>query len=564
MKDRIRSIGRFFAELKRRKVYRVAVVYIVVAVGAIELLDTIIPATRLPDWADELFLALVLLGLPLAIVLAWAFDLTPDGLSRTGKADGPDTAAAGRASDELPLRERAVAVLPFDSFGEETSTAFNNAIHGDVLTRLSTVSDLLVISRTSVLQYRNAAKPLPAIARELGVRWVLTGEVQEIAGRVQVNARLLDAGNDRQVWAEKYQRELTADHIFDIQSDITRQIIAALAARLTRGEAREVERAPTGDLEAYRLNSQGRRSLDQRTEEGMRRAVAHFQAAIERDPEYALAYVGLADALALLFDYSYEPARSTLLEAEDAVRRALDLEPQLAEAHASLGLIHSNRREGPAAIRELTRAVELRPGYAEAYNWLSWVHVLLGHTEEALASARRAIELDPLSPESISNLALSQLASGVGDLGLAEARRGNEIEPAFTTLAFYEGLALYHLGRFQEAQAVLEGVRAPWAGEGPRATLALAYAAAGETDHARTVLADVEDSGDRFAAALVRAALGEHELALEQLDGFDDWDPWPCLAVHHLYPDVLGPLRERPRFQSVLESLNRSWGMTEG
>jgi len=232
------------------------------------------------------------------------------------------------------VNDLSIAVLPFETLGQEQATVFTDGVHADVLTRLSSVSDLSVTSRTSVMRYRTSDKTLPTIARELGVTWVLRGEVQETANQVQVSARLVNARTDRQVWAQSYRRELTAANLFEIQGEITAQIALALETQLSPEEEQQVARTPTQNLDAYRFYVQGRGLLDQRTEDGMRRAGEYFRQAIARDSSYAVAWAGLADALWLFEDYGYAEPGSLLPQAGEAARRALALDPDLAEAHA--------------------------------------------------------------------------------------------------------------------------------------------------------------------------------------------------------------------------------------
>jgi len=459
------------------------------------------------------------------------------------------------------VSDRSIAVLPFETLGSEEANTFTKGIHGDLLTRLSHISGLSVTSRVSVMRYETPDKPLPAIAEELGVAWILNGEVQETANQVQVNARLVNARTDRQVWAESYQRALTAENLFQIQAEITKQIARELETQLSPAEARQVEQTPTEDLAAYRLYSQGRQQLDQRSAQGLQQALDYFERAISADSSYSLAWVGLSDALLLLSDYGYGEKDSALPRAERAVRRALVLDPESAEAHASLGLLHSERRDGPAAIRDLERAIELRPGYAEAHNWLSWVHLLLGDPIEALESARRAVELDPLSVEAVSNLSFSYLANGESEQALGESRRTLEIQPAWSTGQLYKGLALYQLGRLSEAIQVVSGLSAPWAGSGPLATLALARLAAADTVEAAVLLSRITELGDPFAAGLVLAAMGDEEAAFEAFQRVDHWADWPTLAVHHLYPDIWATLSSDARYAELVSNVARAWGL---
>ena len=460
------------------------------------------------------------------------------------------------------VTERSIAVLPFETLGQDDATAFTDGIHGDILTRLSKISGLRVTSRTSVMRFRGPTASLPEIARELGVNWVLMGEVQEAGGQVQVNARLVRAREDRQVWAESYRRALTADNLFRIQSELTEEIAGQLQARLTPAERRAVESAPTGNLAAYRTYVRGRRFLDQRTEGGMRQAADLFRQTIAQDPGYALAWVGLADALVLLEDYGHVlPAGSLLPEGRAAIDRALELEPGLAEAHASLGLFHSHVRNGPESIRELERAIALQPSYAEAHNWLSWVHGLLGNPSLALESARQAVELDPLAPEAISNLVNSLLQNGQPEQAMVEVRRLEELQPNFPG-ELYEAIALFELGRSEETASLLRGASVPWAGSGPVSSLAVVQATNGNLAEAREILQQLEQSDDHFGVGLVRAALGDVDGAFAAFRETEDWDAWSTLALRYFFRGVLDPVRQDPRFAEVLEAVDRSWGVS--
>ncbi len=460
---------------------------------------------------------------------------------------------------------KSIAILPFEELGknEETSN-FAGGLHNDLLTRLSSVSSLNVISRTSVLQYRNTNKPISQIAGELGAGTIVEGSIQFRVGRVRLNIQLINVKSDKHIWAETFDRELTADHFFEIQSELTLKITESLKARLTPRERKRVsDWAPTDDLEAHRLYTYGRRHLDQRTEKGMKRAAEYFQSAVEQDPEHALAWVGLADALALQYDYGHEEAETTLPKAEEAINRALKLDPNLAEAYASLGLLYSNRHKGSAAIRELNRAVELQPSYAEAHNWLSWNYQLLGQPVKALESAKKAVNLNPLSPEALSNLSISYLYNGYLERALSESLRGIEIQPDWDGQAIHHGLALFNLERYSEAKEVLKNQKVPWAGNGPLATLALCHIMLGETTEAKKIKKKLKDKNDLFATGLIEASLGNKEKAFELFEQIDYWDDWETLSIHHLYTDILDPLKKDPRFKTVLENVHRSRGLEQ-
>jgi len=287
--------------------------------------------------------------------------------------------------------------------------------------------------------------------------------------------------------------------------------------------------------------------------------VAHFEQAVERDSDYALAWVGLADALALSVSYGYGESDDLLSRAQWAAGRALELEPNCAEAHASLGLFHATVQDGPACLHELERAVQIQPSYAEAHNWMCYYQQLLGRASQGLASGRRAVELNPVSAEAVSNLSLSFLAIGASTEGLAEARRAAEFSPGWTTASFYEGLALYQLRRFAEARAVLKGLTVEWAGLGTEATLALTDVAAGDEALARQVLAGIDPDVDPFAAGMVHLALGEQDIAFERLSSIERLSDWPSLAVHHFYRDVWNTVQDDPRYEQLVRQVYASW-----
>jgi len=287
-----------------------------------------------------------------------------------------------------------------------------------------------------------------------------------------------------------------------------------------------------------------------------------FREALERDPDYALAWVGLTDALTLLHDYGYRDAESVLPEAKAAIERALELDPQLAEAHASLGLLHSTRRRGPEALAALKRAVELRPGYAEAHNWISWNSLVLGLPGQALRSARHATELNPHSPEAISNLILSLVVNDRLDEAIEQAERIKSLGLSFSTDRFYTGLAHFQAGRFRQAIETLEGVEAAWARGGPQAVLAMAWIAEGQPERGKTLIPALEARDDRFSMAMVHAALGNEGKADELLDSVEHWHYWSALAMHHFRDTLVADLAKVSRFPESYAAMHIFHGLT--
>lgn len=589
----------FFRELKRRKVYQVTAIYVVLAVGGLELLDLLIPSTRLPQWASPLLLGLAIVGLPVVLVLAWTFDVTPSGVVRTADAadvrdtdDGGgigrrDAAASGLgmtsgppdsvetatgspadidATDELdPL---SVAVLPFDNLsGSDEAQPFVVGLHDDLLTELSRASALTVISRTSVRSYGGTNSSLRQIGRELGVGTIVEGGVQKAGDRVRLNIQVIDARTDAHLWAERYDRELTAETIFDLQSELASSIMAAVEARLTRAEQARSHDRPTDDLEAYRLHALGRDAFVDRSEEGMRLAVRHFGAAIERDGEYALAWAGLGMALVGLVDYGHADSRELVERGRVACLKALELDPELPEAHAAKGNLHAFLRQGAAARASLSEAMRLGPGLALGHQWASWVDLLLGDPDRAAAAALRATRLAPLDPEARGNLAMAFMARGELERSVAEARRSLEPHPGFGYSRWVLGLALHGLGRHGEARGELLTLgldgHGAWTLLAPWATVSEGLCAAIENDDAsvQAAIKQLETVPARVEAAILRAALGDLDRGFEDLRAVHrlSWDDALCLRYFSAEPMEL--LRGDPRYADVIATLDRSWGV---
>jgi len=378
--------------------------------------------------------------------------LDPDTQESDSSATSTGEVAEDRAAGtrRRPVSRNSIAVLPFQTIGQtigrtigaDSAAPLADGIHQDLLTRLSVVPGLKVISSTSVRRYRDTELAIPDIAAQLGVVWIVEGAVQQAGEHLQVNAQLIDAARDHHLWARTYRQPCSAENLFAIQAEIMEDIAASLETTLDTGHRRRAEHMATDNLEAYAHYMQGRSFLDTRTEPGMRQALVYFRTALEQDRDYALAWVGVADALMLLYDY-YDrgPLEAVRTEVEKALSRALEIDPELAAAHASSGLFHMSHAafgplrakglDGSEAVRRLHYAVELQPGYAEAHNWLSWVLQLLGHADEALDCAARSIELNPLSPEAIHNVMSSNMANG--HLVAVSARPGASRNWACTT-----------------------------------------------------------------------------------------------------------------------------------
>lgn len=579
---------KLFEELRRRKVFRVGIAYVAVSWLLVQVAETLLPAYGFDDAAMRILVAMLAIGLVIALVLAWVFEWTPKGVVKTPDAGDPGSVgkstpatrapnaavaviivlAAGlaayltfRSVDDAPYSDHSIAVLPFSTLGQEEANVFTDGMHVGVLTRLSGVEDLDVISRTSVLRYRNSERLLPEIASELGAAWVLRGDVQQAGDQVLVSVSLTDAVNDRQVWAEDYQRKLTAENIFDLQADISVRIIDELHARLTAEEEDRIGVLPTENLAAYRLYQEGRFLAESRLPDNMRTAIGKFDEALEYDPDFALAWTGLADVLANLYTYRHDTDPATLDRAIRASRRALELDDRLAEAWSARAIVQYAQRDLAGAIDSADRATLLRPGFAQAHVYHAYYNSLAGRIDTALESAARALALDPMNVEAIANFSLPAQQVGLEEEALAEALRGLELAPEWSNTRLIVGELRQMRAEYEKAVEVLKDVHVPWTGLGAETTSVIALLRLGREEEAEALIERILDSGDPFLQAVVLAAMGRTEEAWPLLESIETWEDWPTFGVRYSYRDVLDPAGNDPRYASLIERVDRSWGV---
>jgi TolB-like protein/cytochrome c-type biogenesis protein CcmH/NrfG len=458
----------------------VAAAYGIVAWLLVEMASVVLPALRLPEWTLTLLVFLVVAGFPLALILAWAFELTPQGIKRETAVHPAEsiTHLTGRKLDfaiigllviavvyftvdkfvleagPFPAGEKSVAVLPLTNrSANEEDAFFVDGMHDDIVTHLSKIRALKVISRTSVMEYRNRTKNLKMIGQELGVATVLEGGVQRAGDQIRVSVQLIDAKTDDHLWADIYDRELTTASIFAIQTEIATAIANALQATLSAEEQGALDAVPTESMAALEAYFRGKQRMAKRTSAALAEAVDHFSRAIELDPSFALAYVGLADSYILQVEYSGLPLEEMTEKAQAATDKALALDDRLAEAYTSLGGIEHNRNNYEAAEAAYQRALELNSNYVTAYHWYSYLlSGPSGRRDEALELIRKAAELDPRSPIILLSVGIDYGKVGRFDESLAWLQKSIEIDPNFAT--GYEWTGFHHWqakGRLDEA-----------------------------------------------------------------------------------------------------------------
>jgi TolB-like protein/Flp pilus assembly protein TadD len=406
---------KFFAELKRRKVYRVAVAYAVVSWLLIQIATQVFPFFEIPTWTVRLVIVLLALGFPVALLLAWAFDLTPEGIKRTDELDEwhQHTAASSsrsiRASHVAPPPEKSIAVLPFENLSDDRQNAyFADGIQDDILSSLAKVADLKVTSRTSVRQYKTGTRNLREIGQELGVAYIMEGTVRREGDRVRINAQLIDARTDLHIWNDTFDREIT--DLFAFQSELARRITFALRANLSPREKASLQIHPTADLAAYELFLRARDlfrwegSGDAR--ENGERALRLLDDAIKHDPQFALAYCLVSRVHAELYWFGYDKSRARLAQAKLAVDSALRLQPDLGDARLALAYYYYyGYRNYELARTELAIAHLATPNDAEVWDAAGAIDRRQGRWDEAVANYEKARELDPRNSAVLWNLA---------------------------------------------------------------------------------------------------------------------------------------------------------------
>ncbi len=398
----------FLSELKRRKVYRVAVAYAVVGWILIQVVTQVFPFF-IPIWAIRLAIALVALGFPVALILSWLFDLTPHGVSRTENIQSNENQPEYSARVDSPpaLTNKSVAVLPFENLSDDPANAFfAEGVHDDILTSLARIADLKVISRTSVQQYRTGQRNLREIAQALGVAHILQGTVRRHANRVRVNAQLINAQSDSHVWGDSFDRELT--DLFAIQSELAERISTALRANLSPQEKANLQIRPTRDLLAYELYLRARNHFHWSgigdAQESGERALPLLEEAVARDPQFALAHSLISRVHAELYWFGYDKRGSRLVQAKAAAETALRIQPELGEGHLALAFYYYySSRDYKSARAELVAAQHAAPNDSEVVGAMGIVNRRDARWDEAIANVQRARELDPRNMSTIWN-----------------------------------------------------------------------------------------------------------------------------------------------------------------
>jgi TolB-like protein/Flp pilus assembly protein TadD len=585
-KRRGADLRTFFAELKRRHVYRVAIAYGVVAWLVVQIATQVLPFFEIPNWIVRLVVLMTIMGLPAALIIAWAFEMTPEGLKRADEVRPDDFVprwstrkfaaliiaiaifAAGvplvhvsrtkpaflsRASAASALSQKSIAVLPLlNETGGPDEEYFSDGLSEELIAALAQVKGLKVIGRNSSFRFKGHKEDSRAIGEKLGVSTLLEGTVRKQGDRVRIVAELVNAADGSELWSRTFDRELK--DIFAVQSEIAQAVATSLELTFGKTKANRGRNGPTNSVEAHNAYLQGHFYFQRRSLEDYVKAVGFFDQAIQLDPEYAPAYAERSEAWSWIGDLTSEQQKEAWSKAARDAEKAVAIEPQLAEAHAALGwvrfFIEWKIAEG---LAELRRAQQLAPWNPTANDLLARVMVYLGQFEDAEKLARQAIERDPLAYQARSSLARLLFVQGKLDEADASARKAAELQP--TAAGNHRWQVFVAMQRGQGDAAVHEAQLEPDE-RYRRFELALAQYVRNDRPAADAALAELIATDRNVMAyqiAEVYAWRGENDKAFEWLQTSLNNHDTGLLSLL-IDPSMRG-LQHDPRYKSLLAKI---------
>ena len=512
----------FFAELKRRKVHRVAIAYAVAAWLLIQIATQVFPFFEIPNWAVRLVVLLLVLGFPIALTLSWIFDLTPQGIRRTEESDRSLAALPVGPAAIRNIPEKSIAVLPFENLSDDKENEYFAAgVHNDILSNLAKVADLKVISRTSVQQFKSGTRNLREIGLALGVAHILEGTARRAGNRIRVNAQLIDARSDAQLWGETFDREIT--DLFALQSELAQRISQELRANLSAREKTNLQTHPTRDILAYELFLRARElfhwagsgySYDKGAD-----ALRLIDEAIKRDPQFALAY-GLASRLhSELFWFGYDKTASRLEKAKAAADAALQLQPDLGEAHlAKAFYYYYGFRQYDVAQKHVTDAIRAIPNDADVLNTAGAIARRDGRWSAAVSTTEQARDRDPRNLSVLWNLFESYLALHESTKADGTVNDALSVSPTADFVLARGAIALFRDGDTSPLRSALRKIPRSFDPGGATSTIALRLS---------LMERDMEEA-DRVLAACTHEKLDDNGLSgvAGALDGYTVPKSW--------------------------------------
>src|SRR5947208_2527434 len=593
----------FFAELKRRNVYKVAIAYAVVSWLLIQGASIFFPAFDAPPWVMKIFIIIIIFGFPVALIFSWAFEITPEGIKleseiepdksikrRTGRKivamtialavvaaglfvyqlvrsdrrQGVEGAAPatprseGLAGARPSIPNKSIAVLPFVNMSADKNDEYlSDGMTEELINVLAKVPGLRVPGRTSCFAFKgkNEEDIFRKVGDQLQVGTVLEGSVRKAGDQLRVTAQLINVSDGYHLWSKDYDGDVK--DILNFQSNVAEQVVQALQVKLGGEGTRLLAKKPTENPEAHRLYLLGRYEFAKYTQTGWNNAIRYYEEALKLDPNYALAYCGLADNYAYMGSVVM-PEKEAIAKEKEFAQKALELDPELAETHMSFALALVAAYDWRNGLKEFDRTLELNPNLAFAYELQSWTLNGLGRFDEAIAKTKKAVELDPLNPFFQMSLSFYQYWARQYDNAIAQARKTLEMDPNSTIARVLLGLSFLKKGDTGGAIAELQKTKAPDPGAWYQGFLGYAYAVSGDRAKAEQALRELEELAKRqyvspTAFVTIYLGLGEKEKALDSLEkAYEEQDS----ACWYLKIDQIDDsVRNEPRFQAILKKV---------
>jgi len=576
----------FFGELKRRNVYKVAVAYAVISWLLIQAASILLPTFEAPAWVMKAFVVFLAFGFAVAVFIAWAFEMTPQGMKRTDDVS-PDEVipqwskrkfaalivsvaviAAGLFVFQLARKpsstnaptanNKSIAVLPFVNMSADKNDEYlSDGVSEELITALSKITGLQVKARTSSFVFKGKNEDIQKIGELLHVSHLLEGSVAKAGNKLRITAQLIQASDGNHEWSDTYDRDM--QDIFAVRSEVAQKVAETLKVRLLGEEKKQLDKKPTENLEAYNLYRQGRYYGDRVSEEGIKKALPFFEQAIQKDPRFALAYAGMADTYVAAADAFIAP-REAFSKAKEAALKAIELDDSLAEAHASLGLVHYHYDwDWAAAEKEFKRALVLNPQSAWSYTLYTQFLGGMGRVDEANDQGKRALEIDPLSVTARWCLGWAFLSAGRSDEAIEQISKAVELDPGSAWARTFLGRAYLIKGMQQRAIEELERARRDEPDDVfVLGLLGYGYAVTGRRADASKVLQSFDEMEkhryvSRAARVYVYAGLGDKDKAFEWLEKAYQ-ERSDALAWFPQEPESKS-LRSDPRFAALMRKV---------
>ena len=575
---------KFFAELQRRNVYKVGIAYGVVSWLIVQVTTQLFPVFEIPAWAARMVVVVLLLGFPVALILAWAYELTPQGVQRTDEVDlsKPITRRSGRTLDfviigvlllviavmafrhYLPapggakdVGQKSIAILPFiDLSPTKEQDYFSDGITEQIINALAHVHGLFVVARTTAFSFKNKEMDVREVGRQLQVTHMLEGSVNRGAGKVRVVARLIDVANGFHLWSETYYS--TEKDLLSLQSDVAKKVASALRIELHLAETKQLAKSLTQDPEAYDLYLRGRYLLNKRTPDSIQKGRALFEQAVVKDPRFALGHAGIADSYILLGKAGAITPDAASTAAWSEISVALGIDENLAEAYISRAtLLADFDWNWPAAEADFQKALQLNSNSATGHHWYARYLAQLGRFEEALRENSAAEKLDPLSPVILTSKAKILWVAHRYDEAIKQCRRSLDLENNFAPTLSILAQALVQQRQYSEGIETAKKFvdisnRSGWA----KLELAYAHAVAGDKMESDRIVNEVTSQPEPYSPydmATICAAGGDTDGAFQWLERAIDQRSVDIIWIR--VDPRLDPVRSEPRFAGVLARL---------